>query len=276
MNTIQTRYLNLIKSALTDTLGKFTLSTNDGTNVVLNNLLPDHPRWIGNDWPFLAHTMVGMKRLDQFQKAIEHVVANNIPGGIVECGTWRGGCAILAAAVLDVLGVRDRTIWVCDSFSGVPAPECVQDAAMVLHNYSHYLGVSMDDVKAAFKRFGVNDDPVLYHAGMFKDSLPGLKGGTWSVIRADGEMYSSTMDILTNLYHGLSAGGIIVIDDYFHIQACRQAVDEFRDIRGITAEIQTIDTQGCFWIKLPGEPCPASAPEITLDNIAGSDIVTSD
>jgi hypothetical protein len=246
MPNLSTRYLNLLKSALTDTLGTHTLSTNDGHDFNLTELLPNHPRFTGDDWPSFAHTMVGLKRLNQYQQAIETVVNDRIPGDIIECGCWRGGCAILAAAVLDVLGCTDKRIWVSDSFAGLPPPDVEADSDSPLHKFD-YLAVSLAQVQAAFTRFGVNDKPVRYIQGWFKDTLPRFQGAPWSIIRADGDMFSSTMDILTNLYPGLSPGGILIIDDYFHIPACKQAVEQYRAENSITEEIVRIDAQGAYW-----------------------------
>ena len=50
--------------------------------------------------------------------------------------------------------------------------------------------------------------------GYFVDSLPGLRtalkgrGETLAILRMDGDMYDSTMDILYNLYDLVSVGGV--------------------------------------------------------------------
>lgn len=48
-------------------------------------------RKIGRDWPITAHTMIGLKRLDNIQFCVEEIIKNNIPGGLIEAGVWRGG-----------------------------------------------------------------------------------------------------------------------------------------------------------------------------------------
>ena len=262
MTPTANRYLALLKAALTDTLGKYLFLTNDGRNCVMYENTPDHPRHTGMDWPFNAATMVGRRRLDQYQQAIEWVVANKVPGDIIECGIWRGGCGILAAAVLDALGVRDRSIWLCDSFCGVPAPACEQDKGINLSDFP-YLAVPMEEVQQNFIRFGVNDNPIRFIKGLFKDTLPKMKG-RYAVIRADGNLYSSSMEILTNLYPSLSTGGICIIGDFGHIPACRKAVEEFRALNNCTAEIKKIDSQGVFWIKSESELGPVASSDIVV------------
>ena len=56
----------------------------------------------GKDWPQSAHTMIGMKRLDNIQYCVEQVLANLIPGDLIETGVWKGG-----ACIID----RDRRIY---------------------------------------------------------------------------------------------------------------------------------------------------------------------
>lgn len=74
----------------------------------------------GTDWPMFGYTMIGRRRLDNLQACIEAVIAEQIPGDIVETGVWRGGAMIFARAVLKVNGVADRRIWCADSFEGLP------------------------------------------------------------------------------------------------------------------------------------------------------------
>ena len=56
------------------------------------------------------------------------------------------------------------------------------------------------------------------------------------------------MDVLTHLYPRLSPGGYAIVDDYI-LDACREAVHEYRDRNGITDEIHEIDRQGVYWRK---------------------------
>ena len=39
--------------------------------------------------------MIGMQRLTSLQRCVETVLADDIPGDLVECGVWRGGASIL-------------------------------------------------------------------------------------------------------------------------------------------------------------------------------------
>src|SRR5215510_4576101 len=79
-------------------------------------------RMEGKDHPALAHTMIGMKRLDNVQSCIEDVLKRNVPGDLIETGVWRGGATIFMRAVLKAYGIEDRKVWAADSFQGLPPP----------------------------------------------------------------------------------------------------------------------------------------------------------
>src|SRR4051812_20838633 len=54
----------------------------------------------GKDWPETAETMIGLRRLDNLQSCIETVLADQVPGDLIETGVWRGGATIFMRAVL--------------------------------------------------------------------------------------------------------------------------------------------------------------------------------
>jgi O-methyltransferase len=202
----------------------------------------------GKDWPLFGQTMVGFDRLDNLRNCIETVIADDVPGDIIETGVWRGGASIYARGVLKAHDVTDRNVWVADSFEGLPPPnpeDNPADAGANWHTADH-LAVSLEDVQENFRRYDLLDDQVQFLKGWFRDTLPGIRGRTWSVIRLDGDMYESTMDGLNNLYEGLSPGGFLIVDDY-SIEACKQAVHDFREQHGIEEPIERIDWTGVFW-----------------------------
>jgi O-methyltransferase len=203
----------------------------------------------GLDWPPAAHTMIGLKRLDNLQYCVENVLKDDVPGDLIETGAWRGGATIFMRAILKAYGVIDRRVWVADSFEGLPPPnqeKYPQDAGD-RHHTVEVLRVSLDEVKGNFDRYGLLDDRVVFLKGWFKDTLPKAPIERLAVVRLDGDMYESTMDGLVNLYPKLSAGGFLIVDDYGAVAGCRQAVQDFRVSRGIREEIRDIDGIGVFW-----------------------------
>ena len=69
-----------------------------------------------------------------------------------------------------------------------------------------------------------------------------------AILRLDGDLYKSTIDTLEPLYDKVSPGGYIIVDDY-NIPVCKQAVEDFRNARGIDDEIIKIDWTGVYWRK---------------------------
>jgi O-methyltransferase len=206
----------------------------------------------GRDWPAEADTMVGLKRLENLQHCVTEVIRRNVPGDLIETGVWRGGASIFMRAVLKAYGVQTRLVWVADSFEGLPKPDgrYQQDTGDWHSQSNHPLGISLEQVKANFTRYGLLDEQVRFLVGWFKDTLPTAPINQIAVLRLDGAMYSSTMDALESLYHRLSLGGYAIIDDYGAIASCKRAVDDFRAEHKITEQLHPIDWTGVFWEKL--------------------------
>ena len=212
---------------------------------------PKTQRMEGRDWPNLAHSMIGMKRMDNIQFCLEDVICGGVPGDFIETGVWRGGACIFARGILNAYGIKDRTVWVADSFAGLPPPDPDKypDDAGDIHHLLKPLAISLEQVKSNFDTYGLLDDRVQFLKGWFKDTLPKAPLKQLAVVRLDGDMYESTMDGLTNLYPKLSPGGYLIVDDYGAVPACAKAVSDYRAVHGVTEPIQQIDWVGVFWRK---------------------------
>jgi hypothetical protein len=208
-------------------------------------------RAIGDDWPQTAETMVGLTRLANVRELIERVLRDGTPGDFMEAGVWRGGATIYMRAVLACHDVRDRTVWVADSFQGLPASDPSHFPADAERDFSHYadLRVGIETVKKNFARYGLLDDQVRFVEGWFADTLPNAPVERLAVLRLDADLYESTWQILTALYDKVEVGGFVIVDDYGELPPCRKAVDDFRGREGITAPIEIIDQSGVYWQK---------------------------
>jgi len=204
----------------------------------------------GRDWPIDAETMIGMKRLANLRSCVESVIAESIPGDLIETGVWRGGATIYMRAILKVYEVTNRTVWVADSFEGLPKPDTRFSAdAGDQHHLRKELAISVEDVRDNFRRYDLLDDQVKFLVGWFAHTLPTAPIDQLAVLRLDGDMYVSTMDALNALYHKVNVGGYVIVDDYGAVPACAQAVDDFRAEHGIISPLETIDWTGAFWRK---------------------------
>jgi len=219
-------------------------------------------RGSGRDWPLFGYTMVGHRRLENVRFCVEDILKNNIPGDLIETGVWRGGTAIFMRAILKCHGVTDRTVWLADSFEGMPKPNTAVHGSDAGDDLSHvsYLRVSLEQVKANLARFGLLDDRVRFLKGWFRDTLPGAPIEHLAILRLDADLYDSTMDALRALCHRVSPGGYVIVDDYQSWRSCRKAVMDFRAERGIDAEIKMIDQDGAYWqVPAVSRHAPAEA-----------------
>jgi O-methyltransferase len=257
-------YLDLLKLCLCDLCGGVTMSaarTLDG-RVMSRELSGDQLRLraVGMDWPLFGMTMLGLARLDDLQSCVESVVRDGVTGDVIEAGGWRGGASILIRATLNSLGDTARTVWVADSFQGFPAGTngaAHQRLTADLAAFD-FLAVPVEEVEENFSRLGLRDR-VRFVEGFFEETLPGLSGGTWSIVRLDGDTYQATKIALDSLYDGLAVGGYLIVDDYLSVDECRAAVDEFRAERGITEPIEEVDWSSVRWRRrTPGAPADAA------------------
>ena len=200
----------------------------------------------GMDWPQHAETMIGRRRIDSLQECVETVLADDVPGDLIETGVWRGGAVIFMRAVLAAHGVTDRTVWAADSFQGLPQATLPVDVPDDLSDHPE-LAVDLEAVKANFRRYGLLDEQVRFVVGWFKDSLPVAPIGKLALARLDGDYYESTWDAIKILYPKLSPGGFLVVDDYGQIEGCRRAIDDFREREAITDPVRQIDHSGIYW-----------------------------
>lgn len=194
----------------------------------------------------IGASMIGRARMDNLQHCLETVLADNIPGDFMECGVWRGGACAFAKAVLTAHG-SDRSVWVADSFQGLPPPERPEDDVDLQTRIYPMLAISQPQVQALFERLDLLDDNVRFLKGWFSDTLPTAPVETLSVLRLDGDYYDSTIVALDALYPKVSPGGFVIIDDYGELEPARRATHDYRAAHGITAEIVDIDGVGVYW-----------------------------
>lgn len=237
------RYLNLLEASLTGMLFEDAPSDHwSGGKFDPNN------RFLGRDWPSLSFSMIGSVRMRNLRYACETVMFDDIEGDFVETGVWRGGACILMRGILEAYGDSTRRVFLADSFAGLPPPDPKKfpaDAGDQHHTHSQ-LKVSRADVENNFRRFGLLDERVIFLEGWFKDTLPEAPIDRLAVLRLDGDMYESTIEALDALYHKVTYGGFVIVDDY-QIPACARAIHDFRERYGIASPILPIDGWGTYW-----------------------------
>ena len=201
-------------------------------------------------------TMCSNARLRGLYRAVHYIVANKIPGDVVECGTARGGSAALMALAGKGLG-DNRPVWAFDTFEGLPAPTSADPDYEIANLYTGSCVGRIEEVQRALNDLGVAQQVRLVK-GLFQETLPGAPLKSVALLHLDCDWYESVKFCLKTLYDKLSPGAVVQLDDYGHWQGARRAVDEFFQERGLVTKLQRIDYSGRQFIAPHANGQPAS------------------
>ena len=176
--------------------------------------------------------------LYEIYSTIRHIERKKVPGILIEAGVALGGSAIVMAAAKN----RWRPLFLYDVFDMIPPPT-IEDGEDVAKRYSiiktgdatgiggeTYYGYQqnlLDRVHDTFVKYNYDPAPHSVHLikGLFTDTL--RVDSPVAFAHLDGDWYESTLVCLQQIWQHVSAGGRIIIDDYYHWSGCKKAVDEF-------------------------------------------------
>ncbi len=199
-----------------------------------------------------SHTAIGIRRLENLQACAEAVFADGIAGDFLEAGVCQGGASIFMRALQVAFGQTGRQMWLADSFEGLPVPSAKPDIDHKLdwsEPLQPWLAIDLETVQEHFKRYELLDNSVHFLKGWFADTLPNAGVKQLAILRLDGDLYSSTLEVLEALYERVSPGGFVIIDDYAALKPCREAVDYFRRKNQILEPLRRVDWSCVFWRK---------------------------
>ena len=184
------------------------------------------------------YTMTSPERIVAVAEATRYVVANRIPGDIVECGVWRGGSMMAVAKTLIALGDTSRDLWLFDTYEGMSPPTAEdvsysgRTADAILQRTPKEAGMnywciaSVEEVAQNIRGTGYPAERIHLVKGKVEDTLPGSAPARIALLRLDTDWYESTRHELVHLWPRLERGGVMIVDDYGHWQGARRAVDE--------------------------------------------------
>jgi hypothetical protein len=193
------------------------------------------------------YSMLVEGRLLQLARNVNEVLDAGIPSAFVKCGVWRGGASFLMADIVRRRGAKNRTVWMFDSFEGLPPATQLDGGAAFDYQaapddpeYFNNCSASVEEVRAAARRLGL-DPYVEIVKGWFDQSLPAHRDriGQIALLRIDGDWYESVKCCLEQLYDRVAPGGYIILDDYYDWQGCAIAVHEFLGTRKLPHRIWT-------------------------------------
>jgi hypothetical protein len=185
---------------------------------------------------------------------INEVIQNNIEGDILDIGVYKGYSTSLVIKKLKELGIRDREVYLYDTFEGMPKPtEEDGDKISKIYRKNWALG-TLDEVKKNISKCGYPESNTHYIKGMVEETLLNHPHKKIAYMRLDTDYYSSTKMELVSLYPILSVGGVVIVDDYrSKFIGSTKAVDEFFYENNIpTSIIKRINKSGCgIYFKKP-------------------------
>ncbi len=195
------------------------------------------------------YSLVGYVNLAQVYDAVKEMNMTGREGAIVEMGSWKGGCGSFMAWAAKKTG-KKRTIWLFDSFEGVPEFSeedkekarrkklVIKEKGKTEQKGTGIFKASPEDVEKAANALGVLDS-IRIIKGWFQDTVPTVKKdiGHIVILRLDADIYESTKYALDELFDQVVSGGLIIIDDYGGWAGCNKAVYDFFCSRGLDLPI---------------------------------------
>jgi O-methyltransferase len=193
------------------------------------------------------YTMVGTARMWSLYELAQRIETENLPGDVVECGVCNGGtAAILAQSCTH--SPRGRTLWLFDSFQGMPTPT-EKDSKEAWD----WVGKVVGDpraVRRVLRRVGANQRRVRISAGWFQETFPQADIPRIALMNIDADWYDSVTLCLNTFYDAVVPGGFISFDDYGHWPGCRRAVDDFLARRELDVKLVEVD-YSARWFQKP-------------------------
>jgi hypothetical protein len=215
------------------------------------------------------YTQLNTARLKSVDELVTDVVMKDLPGDLVECGTWRGGSALV---ILNAAWNCDKVLHLFDTFKGMPPPskqdyKGAREYPGKLRGEGGTFGkgsnadTSVELVRGLFDTMGMDlsrltvnkarlgEKPAfIRYLNRILEALRPVLGRRiqigWdllscfperiSFLHIDVDFYDPYRWLLYHLYRRIPHGGIIAFDDYGAWVGARRAVDQFLKKSGET------------------------------------------
>jgi O-methyltransferase len=207
------------------------------------------------------YTMVPYAGLETTIRLTLSTIDKDIPGDLVECGVWKGGCSFaMLLAQRYAFGEIRRPIWMYDSFQGMGAisPQDGEHARWWKQrslsgapdpDKQNYCAAPLEQVKAAIERFQLQGHVIL-RPGWLQATLLGRKPEKIAVLRLDADWYGPISCALTELIPLTSVGAPVILDDYGIWEGCTLAVHEYLAGQKMPWPIKSVPNDcGAYFIK---------------------------
>ena len=176
----------------------------------------------------------------------------NVEGDLIECGVAAGSqLAMMKKWVID--NNSTKKVFGYDSYKGIPFATIEDESQPGIGTIDQSkLGLlvttgvsshSKESVMLNFSNWNISLDNVELIEGWFEETIPLSNHKKISLLRLDGDLYSSTKVCMDFLFSKLQSGGILIIDDW-ELKGCQTAILEHIERKDI------IETLGiAYYIK---------------------------
>jgi O-methyltransferase len=189
------------------------------------------------------YTLLGPERLHSLYVLAQRIEDERIQGDVIECGVCNGG----SAAILARFATRsrlNRTVWLLDSFQGMPQVTEHDGVGADGHTAESHVGKEVGDigrVREVLRLVGAKMDRVRIVPGWFQETFSSVTAKQIAVLNIDADWYESVKLCLTTFYDRVVPGGFVSFDDYGHWPGCKKAVDEFFQARHLRYRLTAAD-----------------------------------
>lgn len=193
------------------------------------------------------YTLVGPERMKNIYRLAHRIENEAIPGDVVECGVYNGGTAAILAHFAS-RSKHDRTVWLFDSFEGMPQAS-EEDGEAAQDQKGTVVG-NIEKVKKVLRAVDADLERINIIKGWFENTFSDVSINQIALLNIDSDWYESVRLCLATLYDAVVPGGIVSIDDYGHWPGCKKAVDEFVKDRQLPYRLNRVDYTARWFQKL--------------------------
>lgn len=197
------------------------------------------------------YTLTSPEALESVVTLTLHAIDTEIPGDLVECGTWMGGCSFaMLLAQRYAYGEIRRPVWMYDSFEGMspPSPEDGSHAAKWYETAetlpkdrasNEWCIAPLEAVREHIAELKL-EGYALLRPGWLADTLPKNKPRQIALLRIDCDWYDPVKAVWEELEPNVSPGAPIIIDDYYAWEGATLATHEYLSTHKLPWPISSI------------------------------------
>jgi len=189
----------------------------------------------------VSKTMAPWQGLYSAYQAAKYISLNRLAGDVVECGVWKGGCAIIMAETLQQFGDTSRNIYLYDTFTGMSEPTEVDTKGggiisavekfkqLRKDEYVDWCYSPYEEVQKNVELCPYPSNKFVLVQGKIEDTIPNTMPEKIALLRLDTDWYESTKHGLEYLYPLIVRNGVFIADDFGAWAGARKAIQEYFD-----------------------------------------------